>query len=283
MAKFPGNRSRKRNPVRTLRSELEWHIEAGRCAYCRAQAQPDGPLTREHVIPRARGGRRRDVRIIVPACARCNRERGCRDLIPFLLMRPGRIAGLLDYFSALSQASIREVDPRIFAELYAALAILCESGTALDWSAAASWRRCSGRSLHRRRYAARRTLAALDARFRSVGGRHFDEGTDSRLRTATAEAGDDEVTCEGMVSQLLAILALLWGVSAEAVKREIRRVSATTAYDPAEDQWSDEGGTLEDVLAIRRRGGNGRVRVDQRRGRGARRRIGSSGVRGRAA
>ena len=282
MAKLPGNRSRRRTPVRTLRAELEWHMEAGRCAYCRAPARPGDRLTREHVIPRARGGRRKDVRIIVPACRRCNRERGCRDLVPFLLMRPGRIAGLLDYFSALSEASLREVDLRIFAELYAALSILCESGTALDWSAPESWRVCGGRSLHRRRYAARRMLSVLGTRFGPSGRQRGGDAAACQIRTTATDTTTDAPP-EMMVKQLLAILALLWGVSAEAVEREIRRIAERSLPGSAEDLSVDEGGTVEESLVIRRRGRRGRVRVDQRSGRGVRRRVGPPVKHGRAA
>jgi hypothetical protein len=42
-----------------------------RCAYCRGE----GPFTRDHVIPRALGGRDVDVNI-VPACATCNKAKG---------------------------------------------------------------------------------------------------------------------------------------------------------------------------------------------------------------
>ncbi|HEX2204194.1 MAG TPA: HNH endonuclease, partial [Longimicrobium sp.] len=73
-----------------LRRELEERIRHGSCVYCRAPAAPDRPLTREHVIPQSRGGRRKDLRIIVPACARCNHRRGCQEIVLFLLERPRR-------------------------------------------------------------------------------------------------------------------------------------------------------------------------------------------------
>src|SRR5690606_40380671 len=94
---------------------------------------------------------RKDFRIIVAACARCNRRRGSRELVPFLLERPRRISSFLDYLATRSPESVREVDPRIFAELYVAVAIVGECtrhGT--EWRQARE-RLCAGRSLHRRR------------------------------------------------------------------------------------------------------------------------------------
>lgn len=44
-----------------------------RCRYCRS----DGPLTIDHIIPLARGGRH-DKSNIVPACLRCNTSKGAR-------------------------------------------------------------------------------------------------------------------------------------------------------------------------------------------------------------
>lgn len=49
----------------------------GRCAYCR-RPWPRGLLTRDHVVPRAKGGR--DGRNIVPACPPCNQEKGSRTV-----------------------------------------------------------------------------------------------------------------------------------------------------------------------------------------------------------
>ena len=90
-----------------LRGELELNIRSGRCVYCRRPAAPEEPLTREHVIPRAKGGRRKDARIIVPACAACNHRRGSQELCLFLLLRPRRISAFLDYLDTLSAESIQ--------------------------------------------------------------------------------------------------------------------------------------------------------------------------------
>ena len=160
---YPGSDVRRNDRSGLLRRELEDRIKTGRCAYCRAPAAPDRPLTREHVIPRSRGGRRRDTRIIVPACARCNQHRGCQEVVLFLLARPRRIAAFLDYLHTLEPDTVRAVDLRVFAELYAAVWLLGESA-----ESGARWRErlrhlCSGRRLHRRRYAARR----ISARWRS--------------------------------------------------------------------------------------------------------------------
>lgn len=290
MARFSGSKARRHNPVRTLRAELEWHMEAGRCAYCRTPAKPGGRLTREHVIPRARGGRRKDVRIIVPACARCNHERGCRDLIPFLLIRPTRISSLLDYFSTLSVESIREVDIRIFAELYVTLMILGEGGTGLDWSAGETWRMCGGRSLHRRRYATRRALLSVADRF--AGGqirRNDQSGPGCLIPIGQSDRPDDDahVSIELLIGQLTGILALLWGASADAVEREMRRAAGGASVDGDPrlmwDQSELAGGTPDGASGARRRTRASRVRVDRRRGRGVRRHAGTTPARGRAA
>ncbi|HEX8905178.1 MAG TPA: HNH endonuclease, partial [Longimicrobiaceae bacterium] len=156
---------RRKSHSGALQRELEERIRSGSCVYCRAPAAPDRPLTREHVIPRARGGRRKDLRIIVPACARCNHRRGSREIVLFLLDRPRRISAFLDYLGTLPPETVRQIDIRVFAELYAALWLLADSAAA----AGPAWRDrlrhlCSGRRLHRRRYAARRIVAAVGMR-----------------------------------------------------------------------------------------------------------------------
>jgi len=152
---------RRTDQVRELREELERRIINGSCVYCRAPAAPGHPLTREHVIPRARGGRRKDARIIVPACARCNHQRGCQEIVLFLLARPHRIAAFLEYLATLPPDTVREIDPRIFGELYAAVWLLGDSAAGGEGWRLLLRQMCSGRRLHRRRYAARRIVQAV--------------------------------------------------------------------------------------------------------------------------
>ncbi len=249
---------------RSLRVELEHAIRAGRCAYCRRPASPESPLTREHVIPRAKGGSRRDVRIIVPACARCNQRRGCRELVLFLLGRPRRISAFLDHLSTLSPESVREMDVRVFAEVYAAVWMLSES---VDQGA--QWRHhlkrlCSGRTLHRRRYAARRVVGGANGRLESLRTRGAALGGPSCLLPSgpAAPVGPIlEEPLEQITSRLLGILALAWQVSAEEVRREMER----------QHEQSREGGppadrASENVVSLDgwRRRPRRRLRVDRR-------------------
>jgi hypothetical protein len=288
-----GTKALKSHSPGALRSELERHIEEGACVYCRAPARPDSPLTREHVIPRARGGRRNDVRIIVPACARCNQHRGCAELIPFLLARPQRVSAFLDYLSTLSPESIRELDPRILAELYVAVAIIGESA-----AHGMLWRRemerlCSGRSLHRRRYATRRALLLVSDRIASFR----ETSRSSSAPTCVIPLARPEVVplhldepLERLASRMLGVLALLWQVPAEFATRELTRQLGGSAIDadpferPQESELS-RGVTDDGVVELdgwKRPPKRKRLRVDRRQGRGTRAR-GSSPARGRAA
>jgi hypothetical protein len=57
-------------------------LNGARCSYClRAEA-----TTRDHVIPRSRGGGGGDAYNLVPACAECNRIKGA--LLVFSWFRP---------------------------------------------------------------------------------------------------------------------------------------------------------------------------------------------------
>lgn len=257
----------------TLRMELEERIRAGRCVYCRRAAAPDRPLTREHVIPRAKGGRRKDVRIIVPACARCNHHRGCQELVLFLLMRPRRISAFVDYLYSLSPGSVRQMDLRVFSELYAAVWMLSEcGGRGREWRAQLR-RMCGGRTLHRRRYAARRVMGAAEGRLESLRERGGHRGGPS-CPVPTAEPDAPRMQLEEPLDQLsarlLGILSLVWQVSAEDVQREIARqldrdwvgeALGTTATDAPEEE--------ERVLPLdgwKRRRQRRRLRVDRRSG-----------------
>lgn len=261
----------------SLRLELEQAIRSGRCAYCRRPASPESPLTREHVIPRARGGSRRDVRIIVPACARCNHKRGCRELVSFLLMRPRRVSAFLDYLGTLSPKSVGQMDTRVLAEVYAAVWILNESV-----SQGAAWRAhlkrlCSGRTLHRRRYAARRVVGAVNGRADGLRDRGDSSGSPSCLlpsRASEPEPSLDE-PLEQINARLLGVLSLVWQLSSEEVRREISRLHERSLRE-ARDLPEEDSGVVS-LDGWRRRPRRRRLRVD-RRGRGGR-----SQRRGRAA
>jgi hypothetical protein len=251
-----------------LRRELELRLTHGRCAYCRIRASPERPLTREHLIPRSKGGGRKDHRIIVPACARCNSRRGSQELILFLLAQPRRISALLDHFAALPPHTLQHIDGRVFAELYAALWVLSECAIA-----DAAWRAhlkrvCSGRTIHRRRYAARRIVAYVGDRLESRRARDPDTGGPSCL----LQSGDSampaglEEPLQASRARFMTLLALAWAVPAEDVEGEIRRArERAVAGSRLEHEDKDAA-----VRQTHGRKGRRRSRVDQRRGRSPR-------------
>jgi hypothetical protein len=273
-----------------LQRELEERIRSGSCVYCRAPAAPDRPLTREHVIPRARGGRRKDLRIIVPACASCNHRRGSQEIVLFLLARPRRITAFLDYLGTLPPETVRQTDLRVFAELYAALWLLVDSASAVG----PAWRErlrhlCAGRRLHRRRYAARRIVAAVGSRLERGRDRAtIAEGPSCLMPGAVRPPAPPrlDATLARAMATLVGTLSLAWEVSAERVLEELERERGksralparqpdragqrSAAHDEAEDDASFE---TDGVLSLdgwkRRKGRRRRTRVDQRGGRGA--------------
>lgn len=268
-----------------LRRELEDRIKNGSCVYCRAPAAPDQPLTREHVIPQARGGRRRDSRIIVPACARCNGRRGCQEVVLFLLARPRRIAAFLEYLSTLPPETVRQLDLRVFAELYAAVWLLGEVS-----HGDGSWRErlrhlCSGRRLHRRRYAARRAVTEVGRRLERA--RNVGEGPSCLLPGQVVAPAAGAVLLPGparVMAALVGTLSTLWEVPAERVMeelcREIARGRVSGARHEGRRPTSADGERPEDedgsdVVSLdrwrgKRAGRRRRVRVDRRGGRGSR-------------
>jgi hypothetical protein len=267
-----------RNGRSELQKELEHRITSGRCVYCRAPAAPDRPLTREHVIPRARGGGRKDARIIVPACARCNHRRGCQEIVLFLLARPGRLVAFLDYLSTLSPETVRALDIRVFAELYAAVWLMDECAAAGGAWRGHVQRLSSGRRLHRRRYAARRIVSAVGVRIERVRGRAQSESPPTCLLPSALAPRAAGTPHAGTVSRGLATLigtfSLLWDVSAEQVheelEREMRRASRSTKRSsPAAAGPDDDDGVVSLDGWKRRRGRRRRLRVDRRRGRAA--------------
>jgi hypothetical protein len=217
------------------------------------------------------------VRIIVPACARCNNSRGCRDFVPFLLDRPRRISSFLDYLGALSPESIREMDPRVYAELYVAVAIMTEcAGFGHRWRREAQ-RLCRGRPLHRRRYAARRAVGAASGRLQALRDRENPEDGPScvlpKVRSHLASVSLDE-PLEQLGSRLMSVLSLVWRVSGEVAERELKRALGGSALEPAAvldaaEEIAESRGAEEEILCLdqwRKRPRRRRSRVDRRRG-----------------
>ena len=255
----------------TLRRELERAIRSGRCVYCRRAAAPDEPLTQEHVIPRARGGTRRDVSIIVPACARCNQRRGCSELVRFLLLRPSRIAAFLDYLSSLSPDCLRQLDERVLAEVYAAVWLLRDShGDDGDWKTRLK-RLCAGRTLHRRRYAARRVLGAMNGRLETIRDRagpsvRSDAGLSGDMQSVDPVPAPSSL--DAIDARLIAVFALTWQVSEGVVREELARQQDRVLRGEAAAGPAD----TSDLDGVTRRPRKRRLRVDRRRGRPAGRR-----------
>lgn len=268
-----------------LQRELEHRIKTGSCVYCRAPAAPDRPLTREHVIPQARGGRRKDARIIVPACADCNHRRGCQEVVLFLLARPRRIIAFLDYLATLPPDTVRQIDVRVFAELYAAVWLLSESAAGGGTWRAQLRRLCAGRRLHRRRYAARRIVTAAGVRIERARERVGAFVGPSCPMPAVLRMEDEgrhaDTIARGMAT-LIGTLAIVWEASAEQVfdelERERRRAHRTGAAERRREEagmekahagdGEDDGVVSLDGWKRRRRSRRRRVRVDPRGRRG---------------
>jgi hypothetical protein len=259
----------------TLHRELEHRIRTGRCVYCRAPAAPDRPLTREHVIAQARGGRRKDPRIIVPACARCNHSRGCQEVVIFLLARPARILAFLEYLATLPPATVRELDVRVFAELYAAVWLLADGVGGRE-----SWRRQlarlrAGRRLHRRRYAARRIVSAVAVRIERARDRLPQDAAPACPLPAAlgVGAGRHATTVARGLAALIGTLALLWEAPADRILEELER-ERRRAYRAPPDEGEHGGAVTEEGIVVsldgwrRRTGRRRRLRSDPRRGRG---------------
>lgn len=267
-----------------LQRELEHRIKTGSCVYCRAPAAPDRPLTREHVIPQARGGRRKDARIIVPACADCNHRRGCQEVVLFLLARPRRILAFLDYLAMLPPDTVRQIDVRVFAELYAAVWLLSESASGGDTWRAHLQRLCAGRRLHRRRYAARRIVTAAGVRIERARDRSGSYAGPSCPMPASLRMEDDgrhaDTIAQGMAT-LIGTLSLVWEAPADQVfdelERERRRAHRTAerradrpvpVVEAVYEEEEADGVVSLDGWKRRRRGRRRRYRVDPRGGRG---------------
>lgn len=61
-----------------------WNVEPVLCAYCNARLTKQ-TRTRDHVVPRSRGGPNGDN--LVPACAPCNRDKGDDHLLMYMWRR----------------------------------------------------------------------------------------------------------------------------------------------------------------------------------------------------
>ncbi|MDB4950175.1 MAG: endonuclease [Gemmatimonadetes bacterium] len=280
---------RRSERVRELREEVEHRIRTGTCVYCRAPAAPDRPLTREHVIPRARGGGRKDARIIVPACARCNHLRGCQEIVLFLIARPHRIAAFLEYLATLPPETVRQIDLRVFAELYAAVWLLGDSASGGDAWRARLRRLCEGRRLHRRRHAARRIVSAVSERLDRARDRGAEADGPSCVLPHALDLGLAAAAHGGLgrtVAAFVGTLSVAWGVPAERVMEELARERARVAVQsavrrgafppacasgaaPDFEPADEEDGVVPLDGWRQRRAGRRRTRVDARRGRGS--------------
>lgn len=254
-----------------LRRELELRLTHGRCAYCGARASRGRPLTREHLIPRSKGGRRHDPRIIVPACARCNHRRGCQALVLFLLSQPRRISALVDHLQSLPIETLRHVDLRVFGEIYAALWVLGESRAAGPSARARLRQFCGGRAVHRRRYAARRAIETAAGRI--ARQRPDDGNTVTMCRIPpSAEPESYLTTLESVAAveaRLFELLGAVWYARPAEVEREIRRRLSAASSDAGARDRSEPEPELDRSL---NRPTARRLRVDRRRGRSPKRR-----------
>ena len=238
-------------PCSHLRAELERRIRSGTCVYCRAPAAPQKPLTREHVIPLARGGRRKDLRIVVPACVDCNRRRGSQELVLFLLARPRRLTSFIEYLNSLPADAVGQMDARVFAELYAAVWLMSEGvGVGRGWRRDLRW--CSGRRLHRRRYAARRIVVAIGQRLARIRDRaSWPEGPSCLIPPLHDSDADPARSPVRTAAGIVDALSLVWGVSAERVADELDRERRKIA---AQGQVAFEERALADAeQSLRRR------------------------------
>jgi hypothetical protein len=174
---------------------------------------------------------------------------------------------------------VREIDLRIFAELYTAIGILQECAAHGDRWRSQLERLCTGRSLHRRRYATRRAVGALSDRMEWL---RLQEGeaasTSCPLPTITPSAVAPllEEPLDRLTARIITVLGLLWQVPSATVERELSRelkgASAGWGEMPLAESWPDEreasGIVALDGWKARRR--RKRIRVDRRSGGGSR-------------
>ncbi len=82
----------------------------GGCAYCGGP----GPLTRDHVVPKSKGGRH-GYWNIVPACEPCNRDKDSRNVVEWIIASKKNINKLIyrwiraiDYIAPRVEAAARQ-------------------------------------------------------------------------------------------------------------------------------------------------------------------------------
>ncbi|HEU4751957.1 MAG TPA: hypothetical protein VFU47_02535, partial [Armatimonadota bacterium] len=150
------------------------------------------------------------------------------------------------------------------AELYAAVWILNESlNHGPEWRVQLR-RLCSGRTLHRRRYAARRVVGGANGRLEVLRTRGASLGGPScllPLGPSTSIGPVLEEPLEQISSRLLGILALAWQVPAEEVRREMERQHEQSHQGEPPAERTGEGVVSLDGWRRRPRR---RLRVDRR-------------------
>lgn len=125
-------RPRRQPPYRSLLT--------GRCEYCDTLGGADG-LTRDHVIPRSRGG----LIVYVSACSPCNNRRGSMPYPAYALARGVPLARIIDVMWRAMTAyarHYREPPPAIDEQSYLALQYEPDAETAgWQWPANVGWTR----------------------------------------------------------------------------------------------------------------------------------------------
>lgn len=162
------------------------------------------------------------------------------------------------------------MDARVFAELYAAVSLLAECRKDSDLG-----RLSSGRRLHRRRYAVRRMIAAVQERLSRARGGGEPTGGPSCLLPEAPEV--ESLLALGSAAVLgaavISILSVAWQVPAESVAaeiaRELTRSRSVTSDVPVREAEPGERGIADEDLDRRRPRKRKRLRTDARRGRPA--------------
>jgi hypothetical protein len=150
--------------------------------------------------------------------------------------------------------------------VYAALWVLDECSHAGDEWQARLRRVCGGRTVHRRRYAARRIMEALAKRLERAQERRSTPAGPTCLLPATPSVEAQPIAELGIPvaaarARLVNLLSLVWWSPAEEVETVIRALADQAA---ARTDIEADGGGKGEVRAPRRR--KRRMRVDARRG-----------------
>lgn len=64
------------------------------CAYCGEAFSPTNPPTKDHIVPKSRGGATH-ITNLVPACSICNLYKGSKALIDFA--SPAVVSSIMEY------------------------------------------------------------------------------------------------------------------------------------------------------------------------------------------